>query len=58
MYIIYAGEKYYPKGGANDIVGYYDTYDLSLEHYNLIIDKYDWIHILNTENKKIVNRKS
>ena len=29
MYIIFAGDIYYPKGGANDIIGYYRiSYDI------------------------------
>ena len=37
MYIIYAGDEYYPRGGANDIVGYYDTYDLTLQKFQQIV---------------------
>tara|TARA_Y100000389_G_scaffold171943_1_gene179957 strand:+ start:371 stop:553 length:183 start_codon:yes stop_codon:yes gene_type:complete len=54
MYIIYAGDKYYPKGGANDIVGYYDSYDLTLKKYRQIVDNYDWIQILDIETKEIL----
>jgi hypothetical protein len=54
MYIIYAGYQYYTKGGANDIIGFYNTYDITLKMYQQIFPVYDWIHILDIETKDIV----
>jgi|TARA_B100000900_G_C20588892_1_gene720816 hypothetical protein len=54
MYIIYAGDEYYPRGGANDIVGYYDTYDLTLQKFQQIVHSYDWIQVLDIDTKEIV----
>jgi len=53
MYIIFAGNQYI-KGGANDIVGYYKTYDLTLQKYKEFVNIYDWVQILDIETKEII----
>lgn len=58
MYIVYAGVEYYPLGGANDIIGFYETFDLSLQKFREIESDYDWIHILDVEIKQIIKQKT
>ena len=58
MYIIFAGDIYYPKGGANDIIGYYQTFELALYKFNEYANnnEYEWIHILDTDIHDIVRQ--
>ena len=58
MYILYAGVEYYPLGGANDIIGFYETFDSSLQKFREIESDYDWIHILDVEIKQIIKQKT
>jgi len=57
MYIIFAGEKYYPYGGAYDIINYYNSYNDSLVKFKEIYNTYDWIQILDIETREILKQK-
>lgn len=35
MYLLFAGESYYPGGGADDFVGIFETEDAAKLHYEL-----------------------
>tara|TARA_B100000497_G_scaffold81487_1_gene90871 strand:+ start:4234 stop:4413 length:180 start_codon:yes stop_codon:yes gene_type:complete len=54
MFIIFAGEKYYPLGGSYDIVSVHDEYYEALTAYDKIVEKYEWIHIFDTHMKTII----
>lgn len=48
MYILFAGDQYYPAGGAEDFVGVYDTVD---EAKTVVAkDAPDWAHIAHLED--------
>ena len=56
MYGLFAGDTYYPRGGGNDLIGIYESYDDVLKKYEKIKKKYvehGWIHIMNMSTKKI-----
>lgn len=56
MYIIFAGDIYYPVGGAKDIIGFYENFEVALAIFNniILLDQYEWVHILDIENQEIV----
>tara|TARA_B100000925_G_C21832563_1_gene397814 strand:- start:333 stop:515 length:183 start_codon:yes stop_codon:yes gene_type:complete len=54
MFIIFAGEEYYPKGGAYDIISVHNSLDEALIAFDNTITKYDWIHIFDTYTSLLV----
>ena len=54
MFIIFAGEEYYPKGGAYDIISVHNSLDEALIAFDDTITKYDWIHIFDTYTSLLV----
>lgn len=57
-YILFAGSNYYPVGGMNDCIGYSNNLEESIskiEEYDDVYGKlYDWGHIFDCENNKLV----
>ena len=58
MYLLFAGDDYYPKGGANDLKGSYVSLDDAIDAHNPNEFDYDggWANILNIETMKIEAR--
>tara|TARA_B100000900_G_scaffold415451_1_gene445367 strand:- start:2950 stop:3132 length:183 start_codon:yes stop_codon:yes gene_type:complete len=54
MFIIFAGEEYYPQGGAYDIISVHNSLDEALIAFDDTITKYDWIHIFDTYTSLLV----
>jgi len=67
-YILFAGDIYYPRGGARDLVGYRDSIeeckqlfyairgsDIALDFFNDVdyIESH-WAHVFDTESNSIV----
>jgi hypothetical protein len=56
IYIIYAGDKYYPNGGAKDFVGVQNTKELAIT----LLEKHvketeaDWGHVFSLKEDRIV----
>ena len=49
MFLLFAGNDYYPKGGAEDLYGVFETVQEAVAHHNTIpMFDYDggWAHIL------------
>ena len=53
-YILFAGYKYYPSGGAKDLRGYGNSIDGLRDSADLKDHDFDWWHILDTEKKEVV----
>ena len=63
-YLLFAGERYYPLGGANDFVGYFktievaETFALTLHNKSYLLNDYehmiDWYHIVDSTDFNIV----
>ena len=45
MFIIFAGEKYYPQGGSYDIISVHNNLNKALISFDEAITKYEWVHI-------------
>ncbi len=64
-YFLFAGDDYYPVGGIYDLVGTYDSVEecMSRLTYPIIIfddieiDEYDWYHIYDSQENKIIKSK-
>ena len=54
MFIIFAGEEYYPLRGSYYIVSVHDEYYEALTAYDKIVERYEWIHIFDTHMKTII----
>ena len=56
MYLLFAGEGYYPSGGAQDLIGKFDTIQQCEDKMLEIKDNYygTWGNILSLETLKIV----
>ena len=54
MFIIFAGEKYYPYGGAYDIISIHNSLNNALITFDNTIIKYDWVHIFDTDTSLLV----
>jgi hypothetical protein len=54
-YILFAGERYYPKGGCDDFVGFFDSIDEAKENYDH--EKFDdgWCDIVEADSFKKVS---
>lgn len=54
-YILFAGETYYAKDGAHDVIGRYESIDLAINIASKLNQKhFDWWHVYNTETMQIV----
>jgi len=56
-FLLFAGLRYYPLGGGEDLQGGYNSLEKAIQAHNSIkYDQYDdggWANILNTETLKI-----
>jgi hypothetical protein len=54
-YLLFAGNDYYPLGGAEDFKGSFETLERAVSAHNSTEYEYDggWANILNTESLKI-----
>lgn len=53
MFIIFAGEDYYPLGGSYDIISVHNEYYEALTAFDKAVAKYEWIHIFDTHMRTI-----
>ncbi len=55
-YLLFAGDDYYPQGGINDLVDFFDTVELAKEKAERIVEinNYDWYHIYDIVECKII----
>ena len=49
LHNFFFSQMYKTKWKTNDIVGYYDTYDLTLQKFQQIVHSYDWIQVLDID---------
>ena len=54
MFIIFAGEKYYPQGGSYDIISVHNNLNKALISFDEAITEYEWIHIFDTYTSLLV----
>ena len=54
MFIIFAGEKYYPQGGSYDILSVHNNLNKALIAFDEAITKYEWVHIFDTYTSLLV----
>ena len=54
MFIIFAGEKYYPQGGSYDIISVHNNLNKALIVFDEAITKYEWVHIFDTYTSLLV----
>ena len=54
MFIIFAGEKYYPLGGAYDIISVHNNLNKALIAFDEATTKYEWVHIFDTYTSLLV----
>jgi len=47
-YMLFAGARYYPQGGMEDFVGFYDSMEDALEAVRKGRAKYDWYDVVDT----------
>ena len=52
--MLFGFDKYYPKGGMDDFVNSFDTFDESLNFVKLDLFEYDIFQIYDLEYKKIL----
>ena len=55
-YILFAGDAYYPAGGAEDIVGIYGTKETAMAAF--LACKSDWCHIYEIESGRITETRT
>lgn len=56
MILMFAGETYYPNGGAEDLVLTADTLDAAIKEFSFVTNDYDWANAYDTETKLLVAR--
>jgi hypothetical protein len=70
-YALFAGENYYPSGGAGDFVGYFDSHQLAIDHAEQLEEEWrayqydkkppkhstDWWHVAETATMEVVAAK-
>lgn len=56
MYLIFAGDVYYPAGGANDYMGHVEGFAeaMKLAEQHVEVAKRDWAHVFDLETRLIV----
>ena len=54
-YLLFGGSKWYPSGGWNDYIGEFDSIPQVLAHLNKNKFDVDWIHVVDTATKQIVD---
>lgn len=54
MFIIFAGEDYYPLGGSYDIISVHNEYYEALTAFDKATTKYEWVHIFDTNTSLLV----
>lgn len=56
QYLLFAGNDYYPNGGAEDLVGLYENLDDALEAHNQTIYEYEggWAHVYSLVEMRII----
>lgn len=52
MFLLFAGDQYYPLGGWKDLKGVFATLELAQEAASKIQSQYDWWHI--SDGQKLV----
>ena len=59
-YLLFAGNDYYPRGGARDLVGRFDTIEAAIGGHDPRRFKYDggWANVLCLETLAVVKRFS
>ena len=56
QFLLFAGNDYYPSGGAEDFIGSYDTIEDAIEARDACTFDYDggWANIFDSKEEKIV----
>ena len=54
MFIIFAGEEYYPLGGAYDIISVHNNLNKALIAFDSAVKEYEWAHIFDTNTSLLV----
>ena len=54
MFIIFAGEKYYPQGGSYDIISVHNNLNKALIAFDSAVKEYEWAHIFDTVTSLLV----
>ena len=57
-YLLFAGEDYYPSGGAKDLEGDFDTIDEAVNALDHEDYRDCWAHVFDLTTKKIVKHHS
>lgn len=56
-FLLFAGDTYYPVGGWHDLKGNFPTIDAGKEFLLQSKERYDWAHIVELGNQRIVWRR-
>jgi hypothetical protein len=57
MFILFAGQDYYPGGGWEDFIGMYESLEEAREAFyksGYSVIKYEWGHVVDLENQVVV----
>ena len=52
-YLLFAGENYYPSGGASDFIAAFDSVDDAKAHAEQQQYKHDWAHIASFDGQTL-----
>ena len=53
-YLLFTGNDFYPMGGANDLIGRFETINEAIEHHDKKEFSGRWAHILNLDTLSVV----
>lgn len=56
-YLIFAGKRYYPLGGYEDLISYRNTINECKEFITSDAEKYEWCHIVDEGHQVIMRGK-
>jgi hypothetical protein len=54
QFVVFAGTRYYPLGGAKDFADSFDTYEEAVAYAKGRTDDYPWAHVWDTHGPAIV----
>jgi len=53
-FLLFGGSNYYPSGGFDDFIRSFDTIGEVNSYASGINDRYDWMHVVNTETRELL----
>lgn len=53
-FMLFGGETYYPRGGAWDFRGHFDSFEGAKAGATKLVDRLQWVHILDQDEGRIV----